>query len=167
MMKGKLAGVKWLMVECHLTVRNPDAFPIDIHLAGCWTTRSFLRPGTWKEWPVEQGQLRLSRGIGNDGREEAGIFVIYVIEFETFRRGKRSESQTSPVEEIVRYRQGNPRTIGRPCRVGHQISLKRPNKGNARIFAASATVGSQLIIGFQLQCDAKPLDACRIAGFIE
>ena len=83
MVKGKLAGVKWLMVECHLTVRNPDAFPIEIHLTGIWMASCFLRTCAGKERPVEQGQLRLPGWIGNDGWKEAGIFVVYVTEFDT------------------------------------------------------------------------------------
>jgi hypothetical protein len=45
--------------------------------------------------------------------------------------------------------------------------LERFDKRYTRIFAAAAAVGSPLIIGFRLQCDAEPLDACRIASFIE
>ena len=69
MMKGKLAGVKGLTVKCHLAVRNPDALSIDIHFTGRRATGGFLRTGAWKERPVEQGQLRLTGWIGNNGRE--------------------------------------------------------------------------------------------------
>src|ERR1035441_8124579 len=167
MMKGKLVGVEWLAVKRHWAVGNPDTFSIYIHFTGLRATGGFLGTSAWKERPVEQSQFRLPGWIGNDGREEAGIFVVYVAEFYAVRRGKSSKPQTSPVEDIFRYGQGNPRSMGRPCRVGHQVSLKRPHKCDARILAASATIGSPLIIGFRLQCDSKPLDACRIAGFIE
>ena len=80
MMKGKLAGVKGLTVKCHLAVRNPDALPIDIHFTGRRATGGFLRTGAWKERPVKQGQLRLTGWIGNNGREEAGILVVYAAE---------------------------------------------------------------------------------------
>jgi hypothetical protein len=69
MMKGKLAGVKGLTVKCHLAVRNPDALSIDIHFTGRRATGGILRTGAWKERPVEQGQLRLTGWIGNNGRE--------------------------------------------------------------------------------------------------
>jgi hypothetical protein len=45
--------------------------------------------------------------------------------------------------------------------------MERLNKRDTRILAASAAVGSPFIIGFRFQCDAKPLRARRIAGFIE
>ena len=90
MMKGKLAGAKWLMVKCHLAIRNPDALPIDIHFTGRRAAGGFLGTGAWEKRPVEQGQLRLPGRIGNDCWEEAGIFIVYVTEFDTLRRGKSS-----------------------------------------------------------------------------
>ena len=117
MMKGKLAGVKGLTVKCHLAVRNPDALSIDIHFTGRRATGGFLRTGAWKERAVEQGQLRLTGWIGDNSREEACILVVYVAEFDAVCRSESSESKASPVEDIFRYRQGNPRAMGRPCRV--------------------------------------------------
>jgi hypothetical protein len=56
---------------------------------------------------------------------------------------------------------------GRKRRVSHYVTLKRFHKRDAGILAAATAVEVQLIIGFRLQCDAEPLNACRIAGFIE
>ena len=167
MMKGKRAGVKGLAVKCHLAVRNPDALSIDIHLTGRRATGGFLGTGAWKKWPVEQGQLRLPGWIGNHGREDAGIFVVYVAEFDAVCRGKSSEPRTSPVEDIFRYREGDPQALGRPCRVSHQVALKRRHKRDARILAATAAVGPPFINGFRFEGDTEPLHPNRIAGFIE
>ena len=45
--------------------------------------------------------------------------------------------------------------------------LERLDKGNARIFTATAAVGSPLIIGFRLKRNTKPLNSRRIAGIIK
>src|SRR5664280_1292998 len=76
MMKVKRPGTKWPMVKGHLAVRNPDALSVNIHLASSRAASCFLGASAWKERPVEQGQLRLSGGIGNDGWEEARILVV-------------------------------------------------------------------------------------------
>jgi hypothetical protein len=45
--------------------------------------------------------------------------------------------------------------------------VKGFHKRDAGILATATAVGLQLIIGFRFQCDAEPLNACRIAGFVE
>jgi len=57
--------------------------------------------------------------------------------------------------------------MGRPRRVSHQISLKRLDERNAWILAAATAIGTALVVSLRLQCDSEPLDAFRIAGFIE
>src|SRR5664279_5309904 len=154
MMKIKRSGTKWLMVKRHLAVRNPDALFFDIHLANCRTAGCFLGASAWKERPVQQGQLRLSSGIGYDGWEEASILIVYVTEFDAVVRRKFREPKALPVEDIFRHCQRNARTMGRPRRVSHQISLKRLNKRNAWILTAATAIGPALVVSFRLQCDS-------------
>ena len=82
-------------------------------------------------------------------------------------RLKGREPQALPVEQILRHGQGDPRADGRKRRVSHHIVLERFDKRDARILAATAAVGPPLVISFRLQCNAKPLDSARIAGFVE
>src|ERR1039457_4413264 len=119
-MKGKLAGAKWLMVKGHSTIRNPDAFPVDIHLTSLRSAGGFLGTSTWEERTVKHRQFRLPEWIGNDDWEQAGIFVIHVVEFDTLIRAKLRQPQTPPMEEVCRYCQGDPWASGRKCRVGHR-----------------------------------------------
>ena len=85
----------------HLTIRNPDAFPVDIHLTSRRSAGGFLWTSAREERTVEHRQFRLPGGIGNDDREKAGIFVIHVIEFDTLIRAKLRQPQTLPMEEIL------------------------------------------------------------------
>ncbi len=71
------------------------------------------------------------------------------------------------MKEILGYGQGYAWTLGRKCSVGHDVALKWFYISDAGILTAAAAVGSTLIIGFRFQCDAEPLDARRIACFIE
>ncbi len=41
------------------------------------------------------------------------------------------------------------------------------DKRDARIFATTAAIRPPLIVGFRLQCDAKPLHATRVAEVVE
>jgi hypothetical protein len=45
--------------------------------------------------------------------------------------------------------------------------LERFHERNAGILTTTAAIGPPFIFGFRLQCDSKPLDTYRIAGFIE
>jgi hypothetical protein len=71
------------------------------------------------------------------------------------------------VEEVLRFGLGYPWALGRKCRVGHDVALKRFHERDAGIITATAAIGPPFIIGFRLEGDAKSLDANRIAGFIE
>jgi hypothetical protein len=153
--------------QCHGAIGDPDAFPVEIQFAGRRAPRGFLWTGAGKKRPVENGQLRLPGWIGNGDREEARVFVIHVVKFDTVIRTEGREPQTLPVEEVLRYSQGDPWHPGRKRRVGHYIALKRFYEGNTRILAATAAIGPALIIGFGLQRDAEPLDPCRIASLVE
>ena len=111
--------------------------------------------------------MRISRGIGNGDGEEAGILVVHVDEIDAVIRTKGREPETLPVEQILRYGQGDPWAFGRKRRVRHHVALERFDKRDARIFAATTAVGPPLVVGFRLERDAEPLDAARIAGLIE
>ena len=122
--------------------------------------------------PGNSGRWRIASsgcpdGFGMATGKEAGVFVIHVAEFDTVVRTKSREPQALPVEEVLRYGQGDPWASGRKCRVSHHVTLQRFHESDPRILAASAAIGPPLIIGFRLQCDAQPLDAYRIAGCIE
>ena len=127
----------------------------------------FLRTSAGEKRSVEDGQFRVPGWIGNGDGEEAGIFVVHVGEFDALIRAEGREPEALPVEEVLRYGQGDPWAIGRKCRVSHQVAPERFHKRDPRILAAAPAAGLQLIVGFRLQCDAEPLDACRIAGFVE
>jgi hypothetical protein len=45
--------------------------------------------------------------------------------------------------------------------------LKRPHKGHSGVLAATTSIGPPFIIRLRFQRDAEPLDARRIAHFIE
>jgi hypothetical protein len=62
-----------------------------------------LRPGAGKERPVEHGQLRWPVWIRNGHGEETGVFVIHIVELDAPIRTKGCQSQTLPVEEVLRY----------------------------------------------------------------
>jgi hypothetical protein len=105
--------------------------------------------------------------IGNGDREEARIFVIHVVKFDTVIRAKGRESKALPVEEVLRYSQGDPWTFRRKRRVDYDLALKRFDKGDAGILATTAAIGPPLIVGFGFQRDAEPFDPGRIARSIE
>src|ERR1700728_1498447 len=169
-MRSKLAEAKWFPALRALrrgrAVGNPDAFPIEIHLTAGGAARGFLGSRAGKKRPVQHGQFRLPGWIRNGGGEEAGIFVIHTGKLDAVIRAEGSEAQTLPMEEVLRLGQGNPWAVRGIRRVSHQVVLERLHESDARVLAAAA-VGPPLIVGFRLQCDAQPLDACGIAGFVE
>jgi hypothetical protein len=71
------------------------------------------------------------------------------------------------MEEVLRHGQGDAWTFGRIRRVSHDVTMERLHERDARILAATAAAGPTFIIGFRLQCDTEPLNACRIASYIE
>ncbi len=103
MMKGKLSSAKWLTVECHLAVGNPNAFPFYIYFTSRRIAGGFFGARAWKERTVKHGEFRLVRWIGNNGREKARILVVHITEFDAFARRKSSKSQTPPMEKIFRH----------------------------------------------------------------
>ena len=127
----------------------------------------FLRTSAGEKRPVEDGHFRMPGWIRNGDGEQAGVFVVHVVEFDALIRAEAREPEALPVEQILRYCQGDPRALGRKCRVSHQVALQRLHERDPGILAATAAIGPQLIIGFGLQRDAQPLDARRIAGCIE
>ena len=113
MMRGELAeAIRFTSLQGHRAVGNPDAFPIEIHLAGRGVAGGFLRASAGKKRPVEHGQFRMPGWIRNGDGEEAGIFVIHVDEFDAVIRAKGREPQTLPVEQILRHSQGDPWASG-------------------------------------------------------
>ena len=80
MVETEFPGVKWLIVGCHSTVRNPNALPVKVYIPFRRTACGFLGASTWKQRPVEHCQLRLTGWIGNDGWEKTGILVVNIIE---------------------------------------------------------------------------------------
>src|SRR5664279_1283546 len=107
-MKRKLARAKWLIVEGHSTIRNPDAFPVDIHRTSLRSTGGFLGASTWEEWPMKDGQFRVPGRVMNGNGKQACIFVIHVSEFDALIRAKRRQPQALPVEEVLRLGKCDP-----------------------------------------------------------
>ena len=80
MVESEFAGVKWLIVRCHSTVRNPNALPVNVYIPFRRTACGFFGASARKKRPVEHCQLRLTGWIGNDGWEKTGILVVNIIE---------------------------------------------------------------------------------------
>ena len=89
-------------VQGHWAVRNPDAFPIEIHLARCGLARGFLRASAGKKRPVKHGQFRVPGRVRDGDGKQAGIFVIHVVEFDALIRTESCEPQALSVEEVLR-----------------------------------------------------------------
>ena len=167
-MGSKLAeATQFTALQRRRAVGNPDAFPLQIHLTGRGVASGFLRTSTREKRPVEDGQFRVPGWIRNGDGKQTGIFVIHISEFDALIRAEVGEPEALPVEEVLRYGQGDPRTSDRKCRVSHQVAPQWFHKRDPRILAAALAAGLQLIVGFRFQRDAKPLDACRIAGIVE
>ena len=96
-----------MLLRGHWAIGNPDAFPIEIHFAGSRTTGSFLRASAGEERAVKHRQFRMPGRIWNCDREEAGIFVIHVAQFDAVPMRIGSETETLPMKEILRYGQGD------------------------------------------------------------
>ncbi len=153
--------------EAHRAVRDPDALAIEIDLASRRLAGGLLRTGAREERPVKHRQLRMARRVGNGDGEEARILVVHVIERDATVRSKRREPETPPVDEILRLGQSNPRSSGGERRVGHDVAMDGFDERDARVFAATAAVGSSLVVGLGFECDAEPFDACGIACVVE
>ena len=139
----------------------------EIHLARRGLAGGFLGTRAGEKRAMEHGHLHFSGVIGYGDGEEAGILVVHVDEINAVVRREGRKPQPLPVDQIVRYGQGNPRADGRKRRVSHHVALQRFHECDARIFAATAAVRQPLVVGLRLQCDAEPLDPYRIAGVIE
>src|ERR1019366_7714741 len=146
-------------IQGHLTVGNPDAFPVEVQSTGCGVERGFFRTSAGKERPMEDGEFGSSGWIRDGNRKETGIFVVHVAELEAVIRREGRDPQTLPVEEVLRYGQGDPWALGGKRRVRHHIAPERLHERDPSILAATAAVGTLLKIGCRLQCDAEPLDA--------
>ena len=167
-MRGKVAQVIGLTaLDGHVTVGNPDAFPMEIRDAQSRVACLFLRTSSGKERPVQDRQCRLSRWIRNGDREDAGILVVHAIELDAVIRLESCQPQSLPVEQILRNGQGDSWASSRKRRVSHHVVSKRFDKGDTWILAAAAPVRSPLVIRFRLERNAQPLDTGRVAGVVE
>ena len=113
MMRGELAEkIGLTAIERHRTVGNPDAFPFEVHFAGRWVAGGFLGTRAGEKRPVEEGHFRMPGRIRNGDGEEAGVFVVHVVEINALIRAEGREPQTLPVEEVLRYCEGDARAAG-------------------------------------------------------
>ena len=168
MVRIKEAEVLWfLSVRRHRTVRNPNAFMVEIDFAGAFVAGGFLGAGAGEKWPMKEGHLHLSAMIGNRDGKEAGVLVVHMDEIDALVRSKGREPESLPMEQILRNGEGDPWANGRKRRIGHYVALKRFDERDARILAASAAMGRPLVIGFWFERDAQALDAAWIAGLVE
>ena len=83
-----------------------------IHDPGLRFADSLLGTGSGKERPVQEGHRRFPIRIGNGDGEDAGILVVHAIELDTVIRAEGREPQSLPVEQVLRYCQGDPRAFG-------------------------------------------------------
>jgi hypothetical protein len=111
-MRGELAEATWFTALQRRTIGNPDTFPLEIQLTGRGVASSFLGTSAGEKRPMEHGQFRVSGWIRNGDREEAGVFVIHVCEFDALIRAEIREPQALPVEQVFRYRQSDPWATG-------------------------------------------------------
>ena len=168
MMGRKLAeSTSFTAVQRRRAVRNPDALPLQIHLTGRGMASGLLRPSTGEKRPVEDGQFRVPGWIRNGDGKEAGVFIVHIGEFDALPTGRSSRARGASSGKDPPIRPARSVGLGRKCRVGHHVAPERFHERDPRILAPALAAGLQLIVGFRFQCDAKPLDSCRIAGVIE
>ncbi len=148
-------------------VGNPNALSKKIHRALGRVARRFLRTSSGKEGSVQDGQCRLSRWIGNRDGEYAGILIVHVIEIDAVIRAKPGEPQTAPVEQVLRYSEGDSGSFARQRGVSHHVAAERLDERDARVLTTTSAVRKPLVIGFRFQSKAKSLDACRLTGLIK
>ena len=80
-------------------VGNPDALPMEIRRAGHRVARLFFWTRSWKERPVQNGHFGMPGRIRNGDREQTGVFVVHIVQFNSLIRTKTRQSQTPPVEK--------------------------------------------------------------------
>lgn len=132
-MRGKVTQMPWLAaLDGHGAVGNPDAFPIEISYAGCRVACLFLWTRAGKERPVQERQRRLSRGIRNSDREDAGVLIVNAVERNAVIRLEGGQAQSPPVEQIIRFRYGESRAMRQKRRVRHHVLLKRFDERDPR-----------------------------------
>lgn len=56
-------------LQSHWAIGDPDALPIEIHLAGCGATDSFLRSSAGEERPMKHCQFQMPGWVWNCDRE--------------------------------------------------------------------------------------------------
>ena len=95
-------AIRFVRLQGHYAVGNPDAFPIEINLTSRGMANDFLGTGARKEWSVQDGQLRVPGWIRNSNRKETGVLVIYVAALDAMVRTKGREPETLPVEQVLR-----------------------------------------------------------------
>ena len=130
-------------------------------------TSCLLWASARKKRAVEHTEFQFPGGVRDCDREQARIFVIHVAQFNAVPMSVGCQAETLPVEEVLRQGQSDPWPLGRKCGVGHDVALERFYERHTGILTAAAAIGPPFIIGFRLQCNAEPLDASRIAGFVE
>ena len=115
---------------------------------------------------MEDRQPWMAGRIGHDHRKQARILVVHVAELKAVIGGEGRQAKALPVEEILRYRQGDPGARRRQCGVGHDEPLERLDVRDPRILAA-ATTRPSLVRRVGLKGDAHPIDAGRVAIVVE
>ena len=111
MMGVKQSEMMWFqVVKAHRAVRYPDAFMLNIHLAARGQAGGFFWKSAWEKRPVKDTQLHFSSVIRNGYGEKACILVVHVDEIDTEKRNKGGEPPALPVEQILRYGNGDARS---------------------------------------------------------
>jgi hypothetical protein len=166
-MRGELGQeVVPITLRGHGAVGDPDALPVEVHLTRLAVAGGLLRACAREERPVKDGQFCPPRWVRDGDGEEAGILVVHTAEVDAVLP-KLSKPQALPMQQVLRYGQGDAWAGGRQRRVGHHVASERFDKGDTRVLAAAAAVGPPLVISFGLEHNAEPLHPARVAGSIE
>ena len=86
---------------------------LEIDLARRGLAGGFLGTRAGEKGAMEHGHLHFPGVIGDGDGEEAGILVVHVDEIDAVVGSKGRQPQSLPVEQILRFGQGNPRADGR------------------------------------------------------
>src|ERR1035438_6292198 len=102
-MRSKLAqAIRGAALQGRRAVGNPDTLPVKIHLTLSRLARGLLRLRTRKKGTMEHTQFQFSGRVRYRDGKEARILIVHVRQFDAVPMSIRCESQSLPVEEILR-----------------------------------------------------------------
>jgi hypothetical protein len=106
--RGELGqAVVTITLRGHGAVGDPDALPVEVHLTRLEVAGGLLRACAREERLVKDGQFCLPRWVTDGDGEEAGILVVHTAEVDAAVPPKVSKLQALPMEQVLRYGQGD------------------------------------------------------------